>query len=146
MGRPRKPTKLHILSGSAKHDPQRLRDRAHEPIVTAGVGEPPSYLGEDGRREWLHLTSIEGYREVLTENHRSVLEHYCVLYQRFVDDAKGEKPMSSSQRQTFHSLAMQMGITPASQSKISAPAPRRAESKWDSFANPSPLSREPEVS
>lgn len=135
MGRPRKPTKLHLLSGSAAHDPQRMKNRANEPQISAPIGDPPAFIGEHGRAKWLELASHSEYGPVLTQNHRPAFEHFCVLYDRFVVDAMGGEAMKASDRQTYHSLCMQFGFTPASQSKVSMPQKPVNESPWDKVAN-----------
>lgn len=57
MPRPRKPTRLHILSGSAKRHPERIRNRKHEPPVDTCLREidPPSHLSKAHKQLWLEL-------------------------------------------------------------------------------------------
>ena len=133
MGRPRKPTKLHVLHGTK--NTTRHRSRSSEPQITSPIGDPPDYLKEIGRAKWLEIADDPEYGVVLNRSHRETLEHYCVLYQRFVADAKGEEDMNASQRQTFHSIAMQLGRTPAAQSKVSVSTKAAPESPWDKVAN-----------
>ena len=128
-GRPPKPTKLHVLHGTL--DKSRHGRRAGEPDVAAGPGDPPEWLGEYGKAEWTRIMSDAVYGNLIRANHRTSLEHYCVLYDRFVKDAIGQAPLSASERQTFHSLCMQFGFTPASQAKVAAPV---AEKKKNDFA------------
>lgn len=128
-GRPRKPTKLHVLHGTG--EPARMAKRGSEPIVTAGLGEAPAYLSDIARQKWAEIALEPGYGEILTAADREAMAHFCLLYSRFVDDATGVKDMSASERQTFHSLAMQLGRTPAARSKVSAPAPKKQENQWD---------------
>lgn len=39
--------------------------------------------------------------------------------------------MTASERQSYHSLVMQLGFTPASQSKVSMPPAPAKENQWD---------------
>lgn len=134
MGRPRKPTKILEINGSARKNPGRMEARGNEPRIKSSIGEAPDYLTSYAADKWNEIVSDPDYGQVLNSSHRETLGHYCLLYGRFVEDAKGVAPMSSSERQTFHSLAMQLGRTPAAQSKVSVPAPAKPESTWDKIA------------
>jgi len=134
MGRPRKPTPILIANGSAKHDPQRVRARANEPKITGAIGAPPDYLEAHAREKWLEITADADYSPVLNSGHREALEHYCTLYGRFREDVAGTRVMTASERQTFHSLAMQLGRTPAAQSKVAAPPKPKPRTVWDELA------------
>lgn len=123
------------MNGSAKHDAKRMKARANEPAITAGVGVPPEYLAGHAAAKWLEIATDPEYGQVLNASHRETLGHYCLLHQRFVEDVLGERTMTASERQTYHSLAMQLGRTPAAQSKVSVPAKPKAESPWDKVAN-----------
>ena len=54
MPPPRKPMNLHILSGYAKKQPGRLRDRAGEPLITTDLRDipPPKHLDKEHREIW----------------------------------------------------------------------------------------------
>lgn len=134
MGRPRKPTRILEITGAAKNHPARIAARGNEPQIKSSIGKAPEYLTSYAADKWDEIVSDPDYGQVLNSSHRETLGHYCLLYGRFVEDAKGDAPMSSSERQTFHSLAMQLGRTPAAQSKVSIPAPAKPESTWDKIA------------
>ena len=132
-GRPRKPTNLHVLHGTGR--PARMAERVGEVDCSAyPVGACPSYIGKAGKAEWLRLSEHPVYSKLLTAIDRAALEHYCILYDRMVIDAKGERTMTASERQCFHSLAMQMGMTPASRSKVSMPAAEKKANPWDALS------------
>jgi len=135
MGRPPKPTKLHVLTGTGKKNPQRLKNRGAEPEVEEGVGQPPEWLPEYAMAEWHRCAEHPVIGQLLRANHRTSFEHYCLLYHRFVLDAKGVEVMKASDRQSFHSLCMQLGFTPASQARVSMPAEKKPESVWDKIAS-----------
>lgn len=135
MGRPRKPTKVLEMNGAAAKNPSRIRARGSEPKITTGIGDPPEYLTGHAAGKWAEIAGDPDYGQVLNASHRETLGHYCLLHQRFVEDATGSRAMSASERQTYHSLAMQLGRTPAAQSKVSVPAAPKPESVWDKIAN-----------
>lgn len=129
MPRPKKPKKLLVLKGTARK--HRMEARENELELTAGpMGDPPDWMPEVGVREWHRLCSDPEYSQVLAPAMRSTLESYCLLYARFVADAKGEGGLTASEGRRLHSLTMQLGLTPASQSKVSAPAKQKPESPW----------------
>lgn len=130
-GRPPKPTKLHVLKGTDKTG--RMSSRGDEPTVNGKIGAAPEWLGDWGKKEWHRVASEVVYGKLLRANHRPSFEHYCFLYNEFVGDATGVKNMSASHRQTFHSLCMQFGFTPASQAKVSMPTEIKKD-EWDELA------------
>ena len=134
-GRPRKPTKLHVLHGTGAKNPARMKARGLEPRIAAGIGDAPDYLTGHAAAKWVEIASDPDYGQVLNASHRETLGHYCLLHQRFVEDVTGERTMTASERQTYHSLAMQLGRTPAAQSKIATPPPAKVEDVWDKIAS-----------
>ena len=134
MSRPKKPQALHILHGTNR--PDRDAARVGELVVPPGdIGDCPEWFEDDARDEWLRLVTDPHYSKVLASVHRGALLEYCVLYARMVQDAMGSGDMNSSQRQTLNSLRMQLGLTPASQSKVAAPAVpvQPEESPWEAL-------------
>jgi phage terminase small subunit len=131
-GRPRKPTKLHELQGTGRK--ARLAARAGElDLSGCPAGEPPSVLGDEGKRYWRELVEHEVYGRILTWADRGPLLHLCLLFERLIADAKAERTMTASERQTYHSLCMQMGLTPSSRSRIATPGDKPEASPWDQF-------------
>jgi phage terminase small subunit len=109
-----------------------MEARAAELELTPGdMGAPPAWMSDLAKAEWSRLCADAEYRQVLAPAMRGLLEHYSMLYARMVEDGKGERPMSASERQTFHSLCMQLGLSPASQAKVMGPAKAKPESPWD---------------
>lgn len=128
-GRPAKPVALHVLQGTDQ--PCRMADRGAElALPPSPVGEPPEYFGDIARAEWEALTSHPQYAQVLNPVHRGVLIQYCLLHEKMVRQAKGEDKMTASELQTLNSLRMQLGLTPAAQSKVRMPEKPREESPW----------------
>ena len=137
MARPRKPAAVHAINGTMR---ARVKARAETEFqVPAGpVGEAPDWLGPYGREEWDALTSHEDYRRVLNPLFRGVLIEYCILWNRMVRTEKGEcvdkdDRITATERQMLQSLRMQLGITPASSTKVKAPAAKPAQDEWARF-------------
>ncbi len=130
-GRPPKPSKLHVLHGTR---PDRKRENELY-IPTAPIGEPPDYIARnpESLAEWERLTGDPIYSQVLAPIFRGTLIEYCVLYARMVEDARGGEQLMTSDRKQLGSLRMQLGITPASQSKVRGPKVEKPASKWASF-------------
>ena len=79
MGRPRKPTALHLLEGTSH--PGRLPKA--EPKPKPVKPKLPSYLGLDGRRHWNDLAGKLERMGVLTEVDQDVLGLYCDAFDRW---------------------------------------------------------------
>lgn len=121
-GRPPTPIALHKARGT--YVESRHGGKLEVPDVT--LGDPPCWFGKTMREEWERVRALPHIKAA----HRTTVEHHCVLYSRFVSDVKGRRPMSASERQTFHSIQMQLGLTPASQGKIAAPAAPSKDDPW----------------
>lgn len=138
-GRPKKPIGLHKVQGTARK--QRLEDRINELNLPAGpMGDPPEWFGDLAREEWSRLTNHEQYRLVLNPVHRSILIQHCALEQKFMLSMQGGAPMTASEFQMYNSGRMQLGITPASQSKVKMPTIDKPVSKW-ADTKPIPISK-----
>ena len=57
-GRPRKPTLVHELTGSARKNPDRMRLRENEPTDIPEIGDPPDYLTEFEKEAWVHICGM----------------------------------------------------------------------------------------
>lgn len=129
MARPKKPVADLQAKGTFRKD--RHAERVNELAVSAGpMGAAPQWFTEDALSEWELLTGHPAYAKVLNPLHRGTLIEYCYLYGVMIDAAKGLGEISASQRQTLNSLRMQLGITPASQTKVKVPETKPVESKW----------------
>jgi hypothetical protein len=130
-GRPRKPTSLHVLQGTGRKS--RLKSRENEPVIEGAAGAPPDWFSETQREEWSRVSAFPQ----VNASHHPTLVHHCVLFDRMIQDATGGRPMTASERQTLHSIQMQMGWTAAAQSKVAAPAKEKPVTGWAKFRTPS---------
>jgi phage terminase small subunit len=78
-GRPALPKNIHILKGTGKVHPERMREHEDEPENVNPVGEPPEWLNEVELKCWLKLAS-EAIPRVLGQADRTWLELASELY------------------------------------------------------------------
>lgn len=57
MSRPRTLTAVLELRGAFRRNPNRLKDRKYEPIVTTPLPEPPKYLTKAAMATWAEMES-----------------------------------------------------------------------------------------
>ena len=130
MARPRKPKALHIIHGTARADRGHL-DQFD--LAPGGLGECPSVLVGAAREEWEALTNHREYSRVLTAVDRGMMIRYCHLHGRAMDAITGNgEPLMAAEQSLLHAMAMQMGLTPASRTKLKMPEQKKAVSAWES--------------
>lgn len=129
MARPVTPIAIHKTRGTLRA--RRMASAEVELVLTPGsIGDAPAWFDDEMRAEWERVTSDCELKRVLAPAHRPTVEHHCLLYKRFLQDARGERQMMASERQTYHSIQMQLGWTPASQSKVHSKAEQKADDPW----------------
>lgn len=114
MARPRTPTNLLLLNGGMKRNPGRYADRANEPKPTGPIGDPPEWLTDFEREAWATFVE-EAAPGVLTNSDRGLLELACTL-RALVKSRQAD----SKDRALLKSCYVDMGMTPASRSKVQA--------------------------
>ena len=114
MARPRKPTQLHVVSGSAAKHPDRMRERENEPEADGDLREikPPEHLVEDLASIWKEVAGLLHAR-VASNPDLIALEALVRLV----------KVMRSGDAQAADYARLQaylgeFGMTPASRSKV----------------------------
>jgi phage terminase small subunit len=118
-----------LLQGTARADV--MRQRIGELDLPSGpVGDPPEFLTGEALAEWNMLTSDPNYSPVLSPVFRSALIEYCTLHGAMIDAQKGGPPLSLEARRLLSGLRMQLGLTPASQSKVQGPKVEPTQNKW----------------
>ncbi|MAG24944.1 terminase [Candidatus Pacearchaeota archaeon] len=115
MARPRKPTHLHVVSGSAKTNPGRLADREAEPVADDDIRgiEAPDYLDEGLAAIWREVAGMLHAR-VASNPDMIALEALVRLVARM---RTGE--MSAADYARLQGYLGEFGMTPASRSKVS---------------------------
>lgn len=129
---PRKPAKVHAISGRAR----AVLNRVNELDIPAGeVGAAPGWLDADGLEEWNRLVEHPQYSAVLHGLHRAALIQYCALWSKQVKNLRGDEDapkMTTMDVQTLSSLMGRFGLTPVDQARVNMPAKKQA-GKFDKF-------------
>jgi len=115
MPRPRKPTNVLEFTGALAKNPQRREARKHEPMCKEPIGFAPEELPAHAKLAWERIVA-DCPRGVLTKRDRLAVQATAMLAGRMIrgeDDAK-----LLSQLRVFLG---ELGMTPASASKVSAP-------------------------
>ena len=116
MARPRKPTQLHVVSGSAAKHPDRMRERENEPEAgdtDLRTAEPPQHLDAKLKKLWREIRS-HLHARVAAEQDAIALEALV----RLVDLMRtGEARAAEYAR--LQAMLGEFGMTPASRSKVS---------------------------
>lgn len=116
MARPRKPTQLHVVSGSAKKHPDRMRERQTEPEVSdfdLRTAEPPEHLSEELAKLWREVCQ-HLHARVAAEQDAIALEALVRLVALM---RSGDAAASDYAR--LQAYLGEFGMTPASRSKVS---------------------------
>jgi P27 family predicted phage terminase small subunit len=127
----------------------------HEPKPEPEIPDCPVELGPVAKREWDRLAVDLGKLNLLTSLDRAALAAYCGAYALWAEATEAIQkygtmvkspsgyPMQSPyvsvanrQAEIMMRIASEFGFTPASRSRISAPA-RSADDLFDLFSKPS---------
>jgi len=82
MGRPRKPTKLHLLHGTDRAD--RIKENEPEPDPLDEVPSPPHWLDYYAKKEWERSAPRLVEIGLLTEVDLSMYTIYCQTFARVI--------------------------------------------------------------
>lgn len=85
MVRPRQPTKIHLVKGTNKKDPQRIRARAKEPQPRKGRVIASAWLSKRGKEAFAELVKITTEVDVLTVADRPTLSMVCDAFADYQD-------------------------------------------------------------
>jgi phage terminase small subunit len=118
MARPRKPTHLLAISGGLDKNPQRYTDRAGEPVDDRELGDPPPKLDPAAQAAWREIAQVAPVG-VLAQADRLIVELAAMLVAQF--RRQGDlMPLPAVTR--LQSVLGDLGLTPASRSKVTAAA------------------------
>ena len=132
-GRPRKPTKLLKLTGTARPDRHGKPETWFE--LPAEAPKPPSWLRQAARDRWMEIVKDAAYNKVLASLDGGALLAHCLAWQDCADKEKeGESP-SAKMLSVLLSSCQRLGISPADRSRIKLPEQPK-ENKWSKFSAP----------
>ena len=137
-GRPRKPTKLHILHGN----PGKRPLPKGEPQPALGIPSRPEWLSPEAKREWRRVVPEPHRLGLLAKIDRALLASYCDCWGRYVEAVKdlrengttfttdkgyqGPRPsvgIAQKALQQMMQLSARFGFTPADRAKLALPEP-----------------------
>ena len=147
-GRKPNPTALRRANGN----PGKRGCNAAEPVPPEGIPDCPEHLGHAARAEWERLADVLHHMGVLTLVDRAALAAYCQCYGRWVEaeERLQSTPMllktatgyvqqspwlsiANKQLELMGRYMSELGITPASRSRVAALA--------EAGAAPDPITR-----
>lgn len=102
-----------------------------KPSSAVEIGNPPSWLGKEAKREWRRIAPILNERKVLTEGDLGTVQSYCVAFGIMVEAQKqikkdgilldGKKHPAlgtlNAAQTTMRLAANELGLTPISRSR-----------------------------
>lgn len=112
-GRPRKPTALLKLSGSLDKHKERLAARSGEPTPDPNFGNVPRHITDNQKLIWRELMS-EIPAMVASKADRKVVELTVLMIERMRNNTARSSDFSTLMR-----CLAELGMTPASRSKVS---------------------------
>lgn len=115
-GRPRKPTAIHALTGAIEHDPGRFRDRMNEPQDDRALGPAPDSWPAEKRVCWDEIARLAHW---LRYPDRLAVELAASLL--FLMRVVGVGAMQAGQLARLESALGNLGLSPATRSKINMP-------------------------
>jgi len=105
------------MRGAFKINPQRRREREHEPVVHQPIGDPPKTFNDAQLQAWKDIVSMAP-RGVLTVADTLAVENASRLLA-----AEREGTNSDSQGRRLDALLGKFGMTPSDRSKVSVSVP-----------------------
>jgi hypothetical protein len=116
MPTPRKPTAILDLTGRLRHDPQRARARANEPVRNEPLGNPPTRLNAALQEVW---REILGKLVVGVALESDAMAFESLVRMVFKERDKGE--LNGPDGARLDRLYARFGMTPSDRSRVSAP-------------------------
>ena len=112
MARPKTPTNIHVLKGTVKTHPERMRERENEPKDDRPLGDAPADFSESEQKAWQDLVgnAIPG---VLMQADRVSVEVAAIL----LASVRTRQATAAEYGQLIRLLG-QFGMTPSERSKI----------------------------
>lgn len=111
------PTALKKLAGNPGKRP--LNDR--EPMPAGRIGACPTWFPADARLEWDRIVPELDRLGVLTSVDAATVEAHCLTYGEIVATVKAGQPLKAALLAQMRAYASELGLTPASRAKMTAP-------------------------
>lgn len=122
-GRPRKPSPIRVLEGNPARRP--IPPDLESPDVADPSQYPDWLISPRAQGFWLEMAPLLASIRVLTETDRHALALWCAAMDRYLDNP------SKDNTAVVLRLLTELGMTPASRSKV-VPTPKQTPgSVWD---------------
>jgi hypothetical protein len=125
----RKPTNVLEMSGAFAHDPQRKRDREHEPTPTGPLGNAPESMTAAQKKMWDEFAS-EIPPGVAGNCDRTLFE-MAVKLRNLVRTGRA----NAAEFGLLIACIREMGMTPVTRSKVKATVEKEREEWEQDFGN-----------
>ncbi|MDA9981517.1 hypothetical protein N9H39_02025 [Gammaproteobacteria bacterium] len=118
MANPRKPSNILRLTGAKRKNPGRYKGRGKTATDNRPVGRCPSFLTEPQKVAWKELVANSA-PGVLLRSDRIAIE----LTVRLLVQVREGDHVTSATQAVLTSMLSKLGLTPASSTNVSIPAP-----------------------
>jgi phage terminase small subunit len=126
-GRPPKPTKVLKTQGTARKDRHAERNDLE---LGGELPQPPKFLNETAKEEWLRVCTIGKYAKALSQADRGPLTMYCILWAELVVSQTTGQEMQTSRMALYANLAGKFGMNPSERAKIHMPEDEKPKNKF----------------
>jgi phage terminase small subunit len=130
-GRPRTPTKILKLKGTARKDRHGKRNDLD---LDNEVPSAPDYFGPDALEEWHSLVTDSQYSRVLARVDRGMMELYCALRAEFRQHLRKGTEMPASRMTVMSNVASKLGLNPSDRTRINIPQQPEADDEFAKLA------------
>jgi hypothetical protein len=130
MARPRKPTKILALQGTARPDRHGKPDEWFD--LPAGMPKPPEWLKGEAKKRWLFLCSQPAYASILSVVDDAALLHHCLSWDSVAAKYQSGAPILAFDLTALRASLTVLGLSPSDRAKIKLPEKPKA-SKWAKF-------------
>lgn len=124
-GRPRTPTKIKLLKGTAQ--PCRINKDAPQ---ASGELEKPEWLDPYASEKWDKLVKYLTDLGIVGSVDADALASYCYLQSKFVELAKVGDIPSAALMTELRNLQSLFGMNPSSREKLTVKKPEKASNPW----------------
>lgn len=116
-GRRPTPTRLKVINGTAQ--PSRINKKEPK-IKAAAIPNCPAWMNAEGKKEWRRIAKVLTESGIVTQLDYVVLATFCQMWGRYVEAEKAGQEVNVSHITQMRLLAVEMGMSPSSRSKVEA--------------------------
>jgi phage terminase small subunit len=122
----RKPLKILDLSKTSRpsRHSQRMPDLESDQVKAP---TPPDFITGEALSEWDRVSKLMAKEGTICELHRAALTQYCLMWSTLAENctSNDSEPLSAAFHTAFRLASTELGITPASRSKVPTMKPKQ---------------------